>query len=211
MPFVEHTWCTKKHTRNRLKWSKVKSLSRVRLFATPLTAACQDPQSMGFSRQEYWSGLPFPSPDYTVFNVALPNKRWILNSLFTWENWASERLKDLPKVIQIKVVKQRLRPVESDTQAQGLCSKLYCPLPLKRLTKSIEGVRGGRERELRLIRFQVTDNLSPQLFQHWEDTWTPKKKEKEKKQQLKRKGMGQCSGISFPALCLLGDCLLAGM
>ena len=41
---------------------KVKSLSRVRLFATPWTVACQAPQSMEFSRQEYWSGLPFPSP-----------------------------------------------------------------------------------------------------------------------------------------------------
>ena len=41
---------------------KVKSLSRVRLFATPWTVAYQAPPSMGFSRQEYWSGLPFPSP-----------------------------------------------------------------------------------------------------------------------------------------------------
>ena len=40
---------------------KVKSLSRVRLFVTPWTAAHQASQSMGFSRQEYWSGLPFPS------------------------------------------------------------------------------------------------------------------------------------------------------
>ena len=40
----------------------VKSLSRVRLFATPWTVAYQAPLSMGFSRQEYWSGLPFPSP-----------------------------------------------------------------------------------------------------------------------------------------------------
>jgi len=41
---------------------KVKSLSRVRLFATPWSVAYQAPLSMGFSRQEYWSGLPFPSP-----------------------------------------------------------------------------------------------------------------------------------------------------
>ena len=40
----------------------VKLLSRVRLFATPWTVAYQDSLSMGFSRQEYWSGLPFPSP-----------------------------------------------------------------------------------------------------------------------------------------------------
>ena len=41
---------------------KVKSLSRVRLFATLWTVAYQASLSMGFSRQEYWSGLPFPSP-----------------------------------------------------------------------------------------------------------------------------------------------------
>ena len=45
------------------KWKvKVKSLSHVRLLATPWTAAHQAPPSMGFSRQEYWSGLPLPSP-----------------------------------------------------------------------------------------------------------------------------------------------------
>ena len=48
---------------NAWKWKvKVKLLSRVRLFATPWTAAHQAPPSMGFSRQEYWSGVPLPSP-----------------------------------------------------------------------------------------------------------------------------------------------------
>ena len=41
---------------------KVKSLSRVQLFVTTWTVAHQAPPSVGFSRQEYWSGLPFPSP-----------------------------------------------------------------------------------------------------------------------------------------------------
>ena len=41
---------------------KVKLLSCVQLFATPWTVALQAPPSIGFSRQEYWSGLPFPSP-----------------------------------------------------------------------------------------------------------------------------------------------------
>ena len=49
---------------NAWKWKvKVKSLSRVRLLATPWTAAHQAPPSMGFSRQEYWSGVPLPSPN----------------------------------------------------------------------------------------------------------------------------------------------------
>jgi len=41
---------------------RVKSLSHVRLFASPQTAAYRAPPPMGFSRQEYWSGLPLPSP-----------------------------------------------------------------------------------------------------------------------------------------------------
>ena len=75
-PFLSHTlshksgilFSTSGVIRTRVTlWSngscmKVKSLSRVRLFATPWTVAHQAPLSMGFSRQGYWSGVPFPSP-----------------------------------------------------------------------------------------------------------------------------------------------------
>ena len=55
---------------NASKWKvKVKSLSRVRLFPTPWTVAYQAPPSMGFSRQEYWSGLPLPSPNKPLNNI----------------------------------------------------------------------------------------------------------------------------------------------
>ena len=48
---------------NAWKWKvKVKLLSRIRFLATPWTVAYQAPPSMGFSRQEYWVGLPLPSP-----------------------------------------------------------------------------------------------------------------------------------------------------
>ena len=53
----EHVPCFSLHS------GEVKSLSHVRLFATPWTVAYNAPSSMGFSRQEYWSGLPFPSPE----------------------------------------------------------------------------------------------------------------------------------------------------
>ena len=57
---------------NAWKWKvKVKSLSRVQLFATPWTAAYQAPSSMGFSRQEYWSGVPLPSP-----KLSLTARQW---------------------------------------------------------------------------------------------------------------------------------------
>ena len=53
------TWVLKSQRKVKVK---VKSLSRVQLFATPWTVAYQPPPSMGFSRQECWSGLPFHSP-----------------------------------------------------------------------------------------------------------------------------------------------------
>ena len=52
---------------NAWKWKmKVKSLSHVQLLVTPWTAAYQAPPTMGFSRQEYWSGVPLPSPNHVL-------------------------------------------------------------------------------------------------------------------------------------------------
>ena len=92
---------------NAWKWKlKVKSLSRVRLLAIPWTTAHQAPPSMGFSRQEQWSGVPLPSPhlvpglpfiDYlphhpshTSFNSWMnylywrPAQGWLLGELRQW-------------------------------------------------------------------------------------------------------------------------------
>ena len=52
--------CNRQHMYIRM--CGLSHFSHVQLFATPWTIACQAPLSMGFSRQEYWSGLPFPSP-----------------------------------------------------------------------------------------------------------------------------------------------------
>ena len=61
---------------NAWKWKvKVKSLSRVRLLATPGTAAYQAPLSMGFSRQEYWSGVPLPSP--ALVHRVVQSRTWL--------------------------------------------------------------------------------------------------------------------------------------
>ena len=59
---------------------KVKSLSRVRLFATPWTAAYQAPPSMGFPEQQYWSGVPLPSPFYMLSCL---NRVWLFATLWT--------------------------------------------------------------------------------------------------------------------------------
>ena len=55
---------------------KVKLLSRARLFVTPWAVAYQAPLSMGFSRQEYWSGFPFPSPGYSH---KMAQNKWVSN------------------------------------------------------------------------------------------------------------------------------------
>ena len=55
---------------NAWKWKvKVKSLSRIRLLGTPWTAAYQAPPSMGFFRQQYWSGVPLPSPCFLLYSI----------------------------------------------------------------------------------------------------------------------------------------------
>ena len=64
---------------NAWKWKeKVKSLSRVRLCATPWTAAYQAPPSMGFFRQEYWSGLPLPSPKESIIKLKIKRSESLL-------------------------------------------------------------------------------------------------------------------------------------
>ena len=72
---------------NAWKWKvKVKSLSHVRLLATPWTAAYQAPPSMGFSRQEYWSGVPSPS---------LGTEWWYSNSIISasWLKYLKKKKK----------------------------------------------------------------------------------------------------------------------
>ena len=72
---------------NAWKWKvKVKSLSHVWLWVTPWTAAYQAPPSMGFSRQEYWSGVPLPSPKKGVYQVVnnYYHSRIEVKRDFTW-------------------------------------------------------------------------------------------------------------------------------
>ena len=89
---------------------KVKSLSRVWLFVTPWTAAYQAPPPMGFSRQEYWSGVPLPSlPHATQFSsVQLLSCVWLFVILWTaahqaslsiTNSWSSLRLMPIESVM----------------------------------------------------------------------------------------------------------------
>ena len=81
---------------------KVKSLSDVQLLATPWTAAYQAPPSMGFSRQEYWSGLPLPSPPKQLIHII--NIIVFFNYIFKlilvdgWDTLSLSRLNLLEKI-----------------------------------------------------------------------------------------------------------------
>ena len=81
---------------NAWKWKvKVKSLSCIWLLATPWTAAHQAPPSMGFSRQEHWSGVPWPSPCHCIqfVFVSVPHyfvqtilSVWVISIIFAITN-----------------------------------------------------------------------------------------------------------------------------
>ena len=76
-------------------------LSHVRLFVTPWTIVCQGPLSMEFSRQEYWSGLPFPTP--MIFPTLVSNSRLLhllqdRQILYHWAIWEAHHVRRcLPK------------------------------------------------------------------------------------------------------------------
>ena len=75
---------------NARKWEvKGKLLSRVRLVATPWTAAYQAPSSMGFSRQEYWSGVPLPSPKKCLNHLQTKLVLNVLSLMHLVENWCT--------------------------------------------------------------------------------------------------------------------------
>ena len=68
-------------------------LSCVHLFAIPLTVAHQAPLSMGFPRQEYWSGLPFPPPEHLPNPGTEPTSPALAGEFFTTATWEAPRQK----------------------------------------------------------------------------------------------------------------------
>jgi len=69
---------------NAWKWKVKVTLSRVQLLATPWTAAYQAPLSMGFSKQEYWSGVPLPSPQSLVTTILFPHSKFNFLRFHIW-------------------------------------------------------------------------------------------------------------------------------
>ena len=116
---------------NAWKWkAKVKSLSRALLLATPWTAAYQAPPSMGFSRQEYWSGVPLPSPQSTLHRFIYIG--WSSPHLCEVQN-SRERVGSLPGCTASRQKLPSCRsefPVDSLTHSTGVFSSRVCHAPL---------------------------------------------------------------------------------
>ena len=108
---------------NAWKWKvKVKSLSRVWLLATPWTAAYQAPPSMGFSRQEYWSGVPLPSLESEKVGLKLniQKTKIMASSLITsWQidgeivETVSDFIFWAPKSLQMVIAAMKLKDAYS--------------------------------------------------------------------------------------------------
>ena len=123
---------------NAWKWKvKVKSLSHARLFTTPWTAAHQAPPSIGFSRQEYWSGLPLPSPTlcsmYLQFCICRFNQLkivWYCNiywkrSKYEWIHTVQTMLSTLSCIFFMSYVKNNKGRMDSTTEAlwEEICNR----------------------------------------------------------------------------------------
>ena len=115
---------------NAWKWKvKVKSLSRIWLSATPWTAAYQAPPSMGFSGQQYWSGVPLPSPCVWVLGIKITpvsllmwHPFYLLLPLLTFH---------LPQVLPIPIEASQIPTDTNNTRSftgQGLVP--FCALAL---------------------------------------------------------------------------------
>ena len=97
---------------NAWKWKvKVKSLSRVWLLATPWTAAYQAPPSTGFSRQEYWSGVPLPPPSYqtatTPQGQTLRKLRMWKHRILAPESWGTYKRNEFSDPILLHLLIQK--------------------------------------------------------------------------------------------------------
>ena len=104
-------------------------------FVTPWTIACQAPLSMGFSRQEYWSGLPFPSPDDLTDPGIEPSSSALAGGFFT--EWATKEASDTCSTMMNleNMLNERIQ-----TQKESIV--LFHLYKVSSITKSIE--TGGR-------------------------------------------------------------------
>ena len=154
---------------NAWKWKvKVKSVSCVRLLATPWTAAYQAPLSMGFSRQEYWSGVPL---DYWTIKKA---ECWRIDA---FELWCWKRLLRVPWTAR-RSQQSILKEISPECSLEGLMLKLklqYFDHLMQRtdsLEKTLmlgktEGRRRSEQQRMRCLD-GIMDSMDMSLSRLWE-------------------------------------------
>ena len=114
---------------NAWKWKvKVKLLSRVRLFATPWTAAYQGPPSMGFSRQEYWNGVPLPSPKIRHIRYQIYLKALII--YLTWYELQRNTAEKVYSRVWLTMFSPKLPLTLSGLHKHGQLLAASCSWPL---------------------------------------------------------------------------------
>ena len=155
---------------NAWKWKvKVKSLSRVRPSATPWTAAYQAPLSMGFSRQEYWSGVPSPSPkQYIYMCVCMYIYIYIHTHRCTWYVSYTISFMNLSKSIyrasQVALVVKDLPAREGDGTHS---STLAWRIPWTEEPGALQSMGSRR------VGHDWATSLSLFTFLHWRRKWHP--------------------------------------
>ena len=113
---------------NAWNWKvKVKSLSPVWLFATPWTAAYQAPPTMGFSRQECWSGVPSPSPKHGSNIPKLRESKWLLSGYTT-----SSRILEIPSTLLYQFISNEERHFDIP-RGSGFLKTMYLTFLKKEL------------------------------------------------------------------------------
>ena len=151
---------------NAWKWKvKVKLFSRLRLFPTPWTAAHQAPPPMGFSRQEYWSGVPLPS----------------LEESCAWKNWCFWTVV-LEKTLESSLDFKEIQPVHPEggkfwvfigrIDAEAETPILWPPRAKSWLagkTLMLGGIGGRRKRGRQRMRWldDITDSMGMSLSKLW--------------------------------------------
>ena len=110
---------------------KLKSLRRVRLFETPWTVAYQAPQSVEFSRQEYWSGLPFPSPADLPDSGTEPGSPALQADALPLSQGATKEIpiQSVFSCVLWSPVDAHRSLVERTPACTSLCSCFFWPLP----------------------------------------------------------------------------------